>query len=169
MNSRHPLKSGSPAPRSRVRSGDDRRVGALLRRLHPPRVAAPARTSDSMPSRTPSRISDRVGGVDRQQPAVAMARAGDVPTLGTLTAVTLLETPILNLRMRAVKIVDLLQMRNQQAQPYGLTDRDVEIPFATDTRVFLPYNGCPGDLVEVRARTRGRAATGRTTQTGEPR
>lgn len=98
-----------------------------------------------------------------------MARAGDVPTLGTLTAVTLLETPILNLRMRAVKIVDLLQMRNQQAQPYGLTDRDVEIPFATDTRVFLPYNGCPGDLVEVRARTRGRAATGRTTQTGEPR
>jgi len=169
VNRRPPLNSGSPAPRPRVRSGDDRRVGALVRRLHPPRVAAPARTSGSMPSRTPSRISDRVGGVDREQPAVVMGRAGDVPTLETLTAVTLLGTPILNLRMRVVKIVDLVQMRDQRAQPYGLTDRDFEVLFATDTRVFLPYNGCPGDLVKVRARTRGRAATGRATQTGEPR
>ncbi|EHK53176.1 putative phosphoketolase, partial [Mesorhizobium alhagi CCNWXJ12-2] len=77
------------------------------------------------------------------EPDVVMACAGDVPTLETLAAVSMLREHIPQLKIRLVNIVDLLALQPKEIHPHGLSDRDFDALFTTDKPVIFAYHGYP--------------------------
>ncbi|MBP2560042.1 xylulose-5-phosphate/fructose-6-phosphate phosphoketolase [Neorhizobium galegae] len=77
------------------------------------------------------------------EPDVVMACAGDVPTLETLAAVSLLREAISDLRIRVVNVVDLLALQSQDQHPHGLSDEEFDRLFTTDRPVIFAYHGYP--------------------------
>ena len=76
-------------------------------------------------------------------PDVVMACAGDVPTLETLAAVSLLRTHLPELRVRVVNVVDLMTLVPDYAHPHGLSDHDFDALFTRDRHVIFAYHGYP--------------------------
>ncbi|CAL8980349.1 Xylulose-5-phosphate phosphoketolase [Rhodoplanes serenus] len=76
-------------------------------------------------------------------PDVVMACAGDVPTLETLAAVSLLRRHLPKLKIRVVNVVDLMTLQPAGEHPHGLTDRDFDSLFTTDRPVIFAYHGYP--------------------------
>lgn len=77
------------------------------------------------------------------EPDVVLACAGDVPTLETLAAVTLLREYVPDLKVRVVNIVDLMTLQPRSQHPHGLTDPDFDALFTTDKPVIFAYHGYP--------------------------
>ncbi|CAN7174450.1 phosphoketolase family protein [Neorhizobium sp. LjRoot104] len=77
------------------------------------------------------------------EPDVVMACAGDVPTLETLAAVSLLREAIPDLRIRVVNVIDLLALQSQDQHPHGLPDEEFDRLFTTDRPVIFAYHGYP--------------------------
>ncbi|MBN9151144.1 MAG: phosphoketolase family protein [Cryobacterium sp.] len=88
-------------------------------------------------------IWDWASSDDGQAPDVVMACAGDVPTLETLAAVTILKTHLPDLRIRVVNVVDLMRLQDDRAHPHGLSDAEFDALFTTDTPVVFAYHGYP--------------------------
>jgi xylulose-5-phosphate/fructose-6-phosphate phosphoketolase len=80
---------------------------------------------------------------DAGDPDVVMACAGDVPTLETLAAVTLLRTYVPDIRIRVVNVVDLMVLQPQSEHPHGLEDQDFDELFTTDKPVIFAFHGYP--------------------------
>ncbi len=76
-------------------------------------------------------------------PDVVMACAGDVPTLETLAAVTILRDAIPDLKIRVVNVVDLMALQSQDQHPHGLTDAVFDRMFTTDKPVIFAHHGYP--------------------------
>ena len=77
------------------------------------------------------------------EPDVVMVCAGDVPTLETLAAVTLLRGFLPELRIRVVNVVDLMTLQSQGEHPHGLSDREFDSIFTKDKPVIFAYHGYP--------------------------
>ena len=77
------------------------------------------------------------------EPDVVMACAGDVPTLETLAAVSLLREYAPELKVRVVNVVDLMRLQSAAEHPHGLSDRDFDTLFTTDKPVIFAYHGYP--------------------------
>src|SRR5713226_9571713 len=80
---------------------------------------------------------------DDGNPDVVMACAGDVPTLETLAAVTLLRESVQDIRIRVVNVVDLMALQPANEHPHGLADEDFDQIFTTDRPVIFAYHGYP--------------------------
>jgi xylulose-5-phosphate/fructose-6-phosphate phosphoketolase len=80
---------------------------------------------------------------DDDQPDVVMACAGDVPTLETLAAVTLLRDYVPDLRIRVVNVVDLMALQPQAEHPHGLQDGDFDALFTSEAPVIFAFHGYP--------------------------
>lgn len=78
-----------------------------------------------------------------EDPDVVMACAGDVPTLETLAAVTLLREYVPDLRVRVVNIVDLLALQPPQQHAHGLPDAEFDGLFTVDKPVIFAFHGYP--------------------------
>ena len=76
-------------------------------------------------------------------PDVVMACCGDVPTLETLAAVSILRTQLPMLKIRLVNVVDLMKLQPQSEHPHGLSDRDFDELFTTDKPVIFAFHGYP--------------------------
>jgi xylulose-5-phosphate/fructose-6-phosphate phosphoketolase len=72
-----------------------------------------------------------------------MACAGDVPTLETLAAVSMLRERFPALRIRVVNVVDLMRLQPESAHPHGLSDSDFDAIFTIDKPVIFAYHGYP--------------------------
>ena len=77
------------------------------------------------------------------EPDVVMACAGDVPTLETLAAVTLLRSYVPDIRIRVVNVVDLMVLEPQSEHPHGLENHDFNQLFTTDKPVIFAFHGYP--------------------------
>ena len=77
------------------------------------------------------------------EPDVVMACAGDVPTLETLAAVSLLRTHLPELRVRVVNVVDLMRLEPDSEHPHGLADQEYDTLFTRDKPVIFAYHGYP--------------------------
>ena len=77
------------------------------------------------------------------EPDVVMACAGDVPTLETLAAVSLLRQHLPALKVRVVNVVDLMTLQPQEEHPDGLNDHDFDALFTTDKPIIFAYHGYP--------------------------
>ena len=80
---------------------------------------------------------------DAGNPDVVMACAGDVPTLETLAAVTILRGFVPDIRIRVVNVVDLMVLQPQSEHPHGLEDQDFDELFTTDKPVIFAFHGYP--------------------------
>jgi xylulose-5-phosphate/fructose-6-phosphate phosphoketolase len=80
---------------------------------------------------------------DDGDPDVVMACAGDVPTVETLAAVTLLRQYVPDIRIRVVNVVDLMVLQPSSEHPHGLDDRRFDELFTTDKPVIFAYHGYP--------------------------
>jgi xylulose-5-phosphate/fructose-6-phosphate phosphoketolase len=80
---------------------------------------------------------------DAGDPDVVMACAGDVPTLETMAAVTLLREYVPDIRIRVVNVVDLMVLQPQSEHPHGLEDQDFDELFTTDKPVIFAFHGYP--------------------------
>ncbi|UST92618.1 phosphoketolase family protein [Pseudomonas siliginis] len=80
---------------------------------------------------------------DDEQPDVVMACAGDVPTLETLAAVTLLRSHVPDLRVRVVNVVDLMVLQPGSQHPHGLSDSAFDELFTIDRPVIFAFHGYP--------------------------
>lgn len=80
---------------------------------------------------------------DGGDPDVVMACAGDVPTLETLAAVTLLRDYVPDIRIRVVNVVNLMVLQPQAEHPHGLEDHDFDDLFTLDRPVIFAFHGYP--------------------------
>ena len=78
-----------------------------------------------------------------QQPHVVMACCGDVPTLETLAAVSILRQALPDLRMRVVNVVDLMSLQPESEHPHGLSDPHFDSLFTTDRPIIFNFHGYP--------------------------
>ncbi|WP_036146057.1 phosphoketolase [Maribacter sp. Hel_I_7] len=77
------------------------------------------------------------------EPDVVMACAGDVPTLETLAAVSILREKLPELKIRVVNVVDLMKLQTETAHPHGLKDADFDMLFTKDKPVIFAFHGYP--------------------------
>ncbi len=77
------------------------------------------------------------------RPDVVMACAGDVPTMETLAAVTILRQRLPELKVRVVNVVDLMKLQPHTEHPHGLTDDDFDALFTTKAPVIFAFHGYP--------------------------
>jgi phosphoketolase len=76
-------------------------------------------------------------------PDVVMACCGDVPTLETLAAVSLLREHLPELKVRVVNLVDLMRLQPETEHPHGMSDAEFDALFTTDKPVIFAYHGYP--------------------------
>ncbi len=77
------------------------------------------------------------------EPDVVMACCGDVPTLETLAAVSILRAELPALRIRVVNVVDLMKLYPDSEHPHGLTDDAFDALFTRDKPVVFAFHGYP--------------------------
>jgi xylulose-5-phosphate/fructose-6-phosphate phosphoketolase len=77
------------------------------------------------------------------EPDVVMACCGDVPTLETLAAVSILRRQLPELKIRVVNVVDLMKLQPQSEHPHGLSDADFDSLFTKNIPVIFAFHGYP--------------------------
>ncbi|HEY5400180.1 MAG TPA: phosphoketolase family protein, partial [Trebonia sp.] len=80
---------------------------------------------------------------DNEEPDVVLACAGDVPTLETLAAASLLREHLPSLRVRVVNVVDLMRLQPATEHPHGMSDAEFDALFTADRPVIFAYHGYP--------------------------
>ncbi len=80
---------------------------------------------------------------ENSEPDVVMACSGDVPTLETLAAVSILRKNIPTLKIRVINVVDLLKLSPEGEHPHGLSDIDYDSIFTKDKPVIFAFHGYP--------------------------
>jgi xylulose-5-phosphate/fructose-6-phosphate phosphoketolase len=80
---------------------------------------------------------------DGTGPDVVLACAGDIPTLETLAAASILRTEIPDLKVRVVNVVDLMRLLPESEHPHGLPDREFDTIFTEDRPVIFAFHGYP--------------------------
>jgi xylulose-5-phosphate/fructose-6-phosphate phosphoketolase len=79
-------------------------------------------------------------GVD---PDVVMACAGDVPTLETLAAVSILHEHLPHLKIRVINVVDLMRLQPDTEHPHGLSDMEYDALFTQNKEIIFAFHGYP--------------------------
>ncbi len=74
-------------------------------------------------------------------PDVVMACAGDVPTLETLAAVSLLREHLPELKVRVVNVIDLMRLQPKEEHPHGLSSAAFDSLFTTNKPILFNYHG----------------------------
>jgi xylulose-5-phosphate/fructose-6-phosphate phosphoketolase len=80
---------------------------------------------------------------EEHEPDVVMACAGDVPTLETLAAVSILRRVLPELVIRVVNVVDLMKLQPNTEHPHGLSDLDFDSLFTREKPVIFAFHGYP--------------------------
>jgi len=80
---------------------------------------------------------------DRGEPDIVMGCCGDVPTLETLAAVSLLRRELPDLRIRVVNVVDLMKLQPESVHPHGLSDAEFDLLFTRDKPVVFAFHAYP--------------------------
>jgi xylulose-5-phosphate/fructose-6-phosphate phosphoketolase len=72
-----------------------------------------------------------------------MACCGDVPTLETLAAVSLLREHLPELAVRVINVVNLMKLQPESEHPHGLPDDEFDALFTTDRPIVFAFHGYP--------------------------
>src|SRR5208337_2332526 len=76
-------------------------------------------------------------------PDVVMACCGNVPTLETIAAVSLLREHLPELKVRVVNVVDLMRLEPESEHPHGMSDAEFDAMFPMNKPVIFAYHGYP--------------------------
>ena len=80
---------------------------------------------------------------DKGKPDLIMASCGDVPTLESIAATTILRKNFPNLKVRVVNVVDLMKLQSSKKHPHGLTDEEFTNLFPVGVPVIFAFHGYP--------------------------
>lgn len=83
------------------------------------------------------------------EPDVVMACCGDVPTLETLAAVSILREHLPDLKIRVVNVVDLMKLEPSTEHPHGLTDPEFDALFTKDKPIVFAFHGYPKQIHQL--------------------
>lgn len=81
-----------------------------------------------------------------KEPDIVMASCGDVPTLETLAAISILKENFPDLLIRMVNVVDLMKLESSEKHPHGMTDDEYDAIFTKDKPIIFNFHGYP-DLI----------------------
>ncbi len=73
-------------------------------------------------------------------PDIVMGCCGDVPTLETLAAVSILREHLPDLKIRVVNVVDLMKLQPPSEHPHGLSDATFDDLFTRDKPVVFAFH-----------------------------
>jgi xylulose-5-phosphate/fructose-6-phosphate phosphoketolase len=79
-------------------------------------------------------------------PDVVMACCGDVPTLETLAAVSIMREHLPDLKVRVINVVDLMRLQPPSEHPHGLSDADFDGLFTKDRPVIFAFHAYPWSI-----------------------
>lgn len=77
------------------------------------------------------------------EPDIIMACAGDIPTLETLAAVSILRELIPDIKIRVINVIDLMVLQPATEHPHGLADKEYDDFFPPNTPVVFAFHGYP--------------------------
>ena len=77
------------------------------------------------------------------EPDVVTACCGDVPSLETLAAVSILREHVPELKIRVVNVVDLMKLQPTSEHPHGLSDSDFDSLFTKNKPIIFAFHGYP--------------------------
>ena len=77
------------------------------------------------------------------EPDVVLACAGDVPTMEALAAAAMLRDFFPDLKLRFINVVDLFKLEPQSEHGHGLSDRDFDSLFTTNSPIIFNFHGYP--------------------------
>jgi len=77
------------------------------------------------------------------EPDVVMGCCGDVPTLETLAAVSILRHRAPELKIRVINVVDLMTLQPKTEHPHGLSDAEFDVLFTKDKPIIFAFHGYP--------------------------
>ncbi len=80
---------------------------------------------------------------EQAEPDVVMACCGDVPTLETLAAVSILHEHLPEVKVRVVNVVDLMRLQPSSEHPHGLSDEAFDRLFTTNKPVIFAFHAYP--------------------------
>ncbi len=83
------------------------------------------------------------GNEQDEEPDVVMACAGDVPTLETLAAVSILRQHLPRLKVRVINVVDLMRLEPDTEHPHGMSDHEYDDLFTRDKEIIFAFHGYP--------------------------
>ncbi|HJU23113.1 MAG TPA: phosphoketolase family protein [Casimicrobiaceae bacterium] len=92
-----------------------------------------------------------------EEPDIVMACAGDVPTMETLAAVSILRAHFPELKVRVVNVVDLMTLQPRTEHPHGLPDADFDALFTRDRPILFAFHGYPWLIHRLAYRRAGHA------------
>jgi xylulose-5-phosphate/fructose-6-phosphate phosphoketolase len=78
-----------------------------------------------------------------REPDVVMACCGDVPTLETLAAVSILRKHLPDLKIRVINVVDLMKLEPNTEHPHGLSEQEFDALFTKDKPIVFAFHGYP--------------------------
>jgi xylulose-5-phosphate/fructose-6-phosphate phosphoketolase len=91
------------------------------------------------------------------EPDVVLGCAGDIPTLETLAAASMLRERLPELKVRVVNVVDLMRLQPDSEHPHGLSDGLFDSLFTTDRPIVFAYHGYPWLIHRLTYRRAGHA------------
>jgi xylulose-5-phosphate/fructose-6-phosphate phosphoketolase len=77
------------------------------------------------------------------EPDVVLACCGDVPTMETLAAASILRQALPDLKVRLVNVVDLMRLEPPEEHAHGLSDAEFDALFTDGRPVIFAYHGYP--------------------------
>lgn len=86
---------------------------------------------------------------DGRDPEVVLACAGNVPTVETLAAASMLRRDVPDLRVRVVNVVDLLTLAPADKHPHGMEQGEFQGCYGADVPVVFDFHGYPSAVHEI--------------------
>jgi len=83
------------------------------------------------------------GNSQDAEPDVVMSCCGDVPTLETLAAVSILREHLPELKIRVINVIDLMKLQPPLEHPHGLSDAAFDALFTKDKPIVFAFHGYP--------------------------
>lgn len=80
---------------------------------------------------------------DDGDPDVVLGCAGDIPTLETIAATSILREHLPDLKVRVVNVVDLMRLQDETEHPHGMTEPEYDALFTRDKPVIFAFHGYP--------------------------
>ena len=77
------------------------------------------------------------------EPDVVMACCGDVPTMETIAAVSILREYLPDLKIRVINVVDLMKLESNTQHPHGLSEEAFDALFTENKPVIFAFHGYP--------------------------
>jgi xylulose-5-phosphate/fructose-6-phosphate phosphoketolase len=94
---------------------------------------------------------------DGGEPDVVLGCAGDVATLETVAAASILRERLPELKVRLVNVVDLMRLQPPSEHPHGLPDAEFDALFTTAQPIMFAYHGYPWLVHRLTYRRRNHA------------